>query len=581
MQLSRMLHLLGALVLVATIALVGRMATTEWQSVHNASESLRLLDQLRLGLLAAEMVSRERGPTNGALGDALPMRQSQAQALKEARARTDQAFDALAQAVAPHHPLVEGGIDLAQSMQTAQGALAKARAGVDQVLALPKEQRSAEAIRDAVYGMVAVVPLLTQVTNALASAVQQAYTAVGDDVQGARLAAELREYAGLLGSHFTAALVKGNPFSTAERSAIDETRGRIAQLRALVELRLQIPDKTTGSVVLAWSAVETRYFGVARALLDKVLAQGEGDGRYDLSAAGFAALYVPEMNPILAVRDALLAQARERASLEHQRALRVLVWALAGSGLLLTVLAGALYVIQHRVLRPLAQTTRALKALANDDLQAHLPDPVADDEMAAVIGAVRSLQSQTRRRQDLERERDRLIEQLKEQSETDYLTGLPNRRAFIEKARGVLAQAMRYDFDVAVLVLDIDWFKQLNDSLGHAAGDKALLVVADVVRTQLREGDMAARFGGEEFVLLLSYCDRAQGMRFAERLRQAIAEAQVLGAADPSIRITVSLGIADSGRLGWGLDALLSAADAAMYQAKNAGRNRAVAASAM
>lgn len=140
---------------------------------------------------------------------------------------------------------------------------------------------------------------------------------------------------------------------------------------------------------------------------------------------------------------------------------------------------------------------------------------------------------------------------------------------------------MRYDFDVAVLVLDIDWFKQLNDSLGHAAGDKALLVVADVVRAQLREGDMAARFGGEEFVLLLSHCDRAQGMRFAERLREAIADAQVLGAADPDIRITVSLGIADSGRLGWGLEALLSAADAAMYRAKNAGRNRAVAASTM
>lgn len=400
MQLSRMLHLLGALVLVATIALVGRMATTEWQSVHNASESLRLLDQLRLGLLAAEMVSRERGPTNGALGDAVPMRPTQAQALQDARARTNQAFSALSQAVAsapPHPP--EGGVDLAQSMQTVEGALTKARAGVDQVLALPKEQRSAEAIRDAVYGMVAVVPLLAQVTNALASAVQQAYTAAGDDVQGARLAAELREYAGLLGSHFTAALVKGNPFSTAERSAIDETRGRIAQLRALVELRLQIPDKT-GDVALAWSTVETRYFGVARALLDKVLAQGEGDGRYDLSAAEFAALYVPEMNPILAMRDALLAQARERASREHQRALRVLVWALAGSGLLLTVLAGAVYVIQHRVLRPLAQTTRALKALANDDLQAHLPDPVADDEMAAVIGAVRSLQSQTLRRQD-------------------------------------------------------------------------------------------------------------------------------------------------------------------------------------
>ncbi|MBT9511068.1 MAG: diguanylate cyclase [Acidovorax sp.] len=580
MQLSRMLHLLGALVLVATIALVGRMATTEWQSVHQASESLRLLDQLRLGLLAVEMVSRERGPTNGALGDVLPMAQPRAQALQEARARTDQAFDALLQAVAAtQQRQPAGGIDLVQSVRAAQSTLAQARAGVDQVLALAREQRSASAIRDAVYGMVAVVPLLSPVTNALASAAQHAYPALGDDVQGARLAAGLREYAGLLGSHFTAAVVKGQPFSPAERRAIDETRGRIAQLRTLVDLRLQLPDKAA-EVAQAWDTVEARYFGVAQELLDKVLAQGDGDGRYGLSAAEFAALYVPEMNPILALRDALLAQARERAALEHQRALRVLAWALAGSGLLLLVLGGALYVIQHRVLQPLAQTTRALKALANDDLQARLPDPVADDEMAAVIGAVRSLQSQTRRRQDLERERDRLIAQLKEQSETDYLTGLPNRRGFITKARSALAQAMRYDFDVAVLVLDIDWFKQLNDSLGHAAGDKALLVVADVVRAELREGDLAARFGGEEFVLLLSHCDRAQGLHFAERLREMVAEAQVLGTADPGVRVTVSLGIADSGQLGWGLEALLSAADAAMYQAKNAGRNRAVAASA-
>lgn len=285
------------------------------------------------------------------------------------------------------------------------------------------------------------------------------------------------------------------------------------------------------------------------------------------------------MNPILALRDALLAQARDRAQQEHQRALRVLVWALAGSGALLLVLGGALYVIQHRVLQPLAKTTRALKALANNDLQAPLPVPLAEDEMSAVIGAVRALQGQTRRRQDLERERDLLIEQLREQSETDYLTGLPNRRAFITQARTALAQATRYGVDMAVLVLDVDWFKQLNDSMGHAAGDKALLAVADVVRTELREGDLAARFGGEEFVLLLSHCNREQGLQFANRLREKVAAAQVMGAADPEVRVTVSLGVADSAHGGWGLDALLSAADAAMYRAKNAGRNRAVAAS--
>lgn len=578
MQLSRMLHLLGALVLVATMVLVGRLATTEWQSVHKASESLRLLEQLQRGLVAVEMVSRERGPTNGALGDALPMAQPRAQALQEARARTDQAFEALRQAVAAAPRSTADGIHLVQSLQTARSALVQARADVDQVLALPQAQRSAEAIRDAVQGMVAVVPLLSPVTNPLASAAQHAYPALGDDVQGARLAAALREYAGLLGSHFTAALVKAQPFSAAERRAIDETRGRIAQLRTLVELRLQLPDEAP-SVSQAWSTVEARYFGVAQALLGQVLVQGDGDGHYGLSAAEFAALYVPEMNPILALRDALLAQARDRAQQEHQRALRVLVWALAGSGALLLVLGGALYVIQHRVLQPLAKTTRALKALANNDLQAPLPVPLAEDEMSAVIGAVRALQGQTRRRQDLERERDLLIEQLREQSETDYLTGLPNRRAFITQARTALAQATRYGVDMAVLVLDVDWFKQLNDSMGHAAGDKALLAVADVVRTELREGDLAARFGGEEFVLLLSHCNREQGLQFPNRLREKVAAAQVMGAADPEVRVTVSLGIADSAHGGWGLDALLSAADAAMYQAKNAGRNRAVAAS--
>mgnify|MGYP001561510537 CR=1 len=131
MQLSRMLHLLGALVLVATMVLVGRLATTEWQSVHKASESLRLLEQLQRGLVAVEMVSRERGPTNGALGDALPMAQPRAQALQEARARTDQAFEALRQAVAAAPRSTADGIHLVQSLQTARSALVQARADVD------------------------------------------------------------------------------------------------------------------------------------------------------------------------------------------------------------------------------------------------------------------------------------------------------------------------------------------------------------------------------------------------------------------------------------------------------------------
>ena len=572
MSLSRLLGWLAALLIVATVSLVGRIAATEWRSLRSSEESLQAVDQLRLALLAAEMVSRERGPTNGALGDASPPAPALQQALVEARARTDQAFQAL-QAVLP------ASTDAAQRTDAARVALAGARKAVDHAIALPKHRRTPETIRGAVYRMVAVVPLLAPISSQLSNEAQQAYPALGDVVQAARLSSELREYAGLLGSHFTAALTQQQPFSPQERTAIEQTRGRIAQLRALIDLRMQMPDQPK-PVIQTWQQVEHQYFEVTAQLLDKVITAGEGDGRYGLDPATFAAVYVPDMNTILGLRDVLLAQARQEATEENRRARQMLAWALAGSAALLLVLGSALLLVHRRVLQPLVQTTRALKALANNQLDAPLPQPVADDEMAAVIGAARALQLQTRQRQALERERDTLIAQLREQSNTDFLTRLPNRRAFIAAAEGVLAQAQRMGFGVVIVMLDVDRFKRINDSLGHAIGDQALQAVANAVRSALRLGDLAARFGGEEFVVLLSHCDRTQGLCLAERLREVIAATPVDCQADAPVHVSASLGVADSATHGLALDDLLSQADAAMYLAKQAGRNQVAVAKA-
>jgi diguanylate cyclase (GGDEF)-like protein len=572
MTLSRLLRFLAALLVLATIMLVGRIAMTEWHAYERAADSLQNVGQLRLALQAAEMVSRERGPTNGVLGDDTPAQPERIAALTQARGRTDQAFSRLQQVLPLDAPQLWRR-DAAVRMIAALAALQHARAAVDHTATIARGQRTPDDIRTAVLGMVAVVPMLAPIVHTLASDAQQALPALSDDVQGARLTAELREYAGQLGSHFTAAFARQQPFSTGERAAIERTRGRIDELRFLIELRVHVPGQAP-EVARGWQLVEEHYFQRASQLVAEVITAGERDGHYSMDAAGFAARYVPDMNTMFDLRDVMLDQADARAQAAQDQAQHMLITSAAGSGLLLLLLSVAMAMIHRRVLHPLAQTTQALRALADKQLDAPLPHPLADDEMAAVIAAVGTLQVQTRQREALELERDSLIERLREQSNTDFLTGLPNRRAFFTAAERDLAQARRHGIGVVLILLDVDSFKQFNDRLGHAAGDQALTEVAQTVRRAQRQGDLVARFGGEEFVLLLSHCDQDQGLRFAERLREAVANTPVATPSGEVMHLTVSLGLADSAHHGLNIETLLSLADTAMYQAKEAGRNQ-------
>ncbi|WP_088320736.1 diguanylate cyclase [Kineosporia sp. R_H_3] len=154
------------------------------------------------------------------------------------------------------------------------------------------------------------------------------------------------------------------------------------------------------------------------------------------------------------------------------------------------------------------------------------------------------------------------------QASTDALTGLENRRSFEDRLRGLTASGRGY----ALLLADLDRFKQLNDTYGHETGDRALRLFADVLRATLRSGDVVARYGGEEFVVAIPDRDVEAGLQAAERLRAALAEA-VLGPDVPTF--TVSVGISDS-TLGPTLAAQLRVADAALLTAKREGRDRCI-----
>ncbi|AVS76146.1 GGDEF domain-containing protein [Paracidovorax cattleyae] len=574
MSLNHFLRLIGIVLATVTALLAAHASWGQWRSWRAADAGSRALADLGLGLVAAERVSRERGPTNARLGalDGTPDPQAVA-ALAKARESTDQAMAQLRAMLAARSQAPHMGALLAGADDTAQ-ALARARAAADEVIALPHARRTPEAVRASVYGLVAIVPRLAPVNSALIQAVRTAQPSMDGDTQVLRITAELREHAGLLGSHFTAALAKQRPFTAEERNAIEQTRGRIMALQFLLEQRLARQDAPP-DIAEAWEAVDSGYFGhAARDIVAPVLAAGERDGRYGITAAQFAERYVPELGKVVALRDRLMARLQTDALAARERALHSLVEVVGVSALLWTILAGTLAMLHARVLRPLAQTTRALQDLARNRLDAPLPRPAADDEIAAVIGAVRALQEHTQSRQVLERERDGLIAQLREQSLTDFLTGLPNRRAFFAAARERIAQARQQRFDVTLMLLDVDLFKSFNDRAGHAAGDEALRAVARAVRNTLRPGDLVARHGGEEFVVLLGPCAGREGAACAERLRHAIEMAPVVLPSGERFGLTASVGVAVSQRHGLVLDHLLSEADTALYRAKDRGRNR-------
>lgn len=163
--------------------------------------------------------------------------------------------------------------------------------------------------------------------------------------------------------------------------------------------------------------------------------------------------------------------------------------------------------------------------------------------------------------------------ELQRLSSTDRLTGLSNRGHWEECLRHEYARHTRYGSEVSMVMIDIDHFKRVNDTWGHQTGDKVIQVVAEAMRTHIRSADIAGRYGGEEFSVLLPDTDKAGAQVFAERLRKAVEELYV-DHDGQQIRCTISLGVADLSQPSSDYKALIEAADQALYQSKKNGRNQ-------
>jgi diguanylate cyclase (GGDEF)-like protein len=170
-------------------------------------------------------------------------------------------------------------------------------------------------------------------------------------------------------------------------------------------------------------------------------------------------------------------------------------------------------------------------------------------------------------------------DELQNQAVTDPLTGLYNRRYLGEFMRRELARGGRRGAPFAVIMLDLDHFKRVNDTYGHDAGDRVLTAAAELLKTQIRASDIACRYGGEEFALVLPDAGLAAAQTRAENIRAALKELRPEHRGNV-LRVTASLGVAVFPEHGETMDELVAASDEALYAAKKAGRDRIATASA-
>jgi diguanylate cyclase (GGDEF)-like protein len=158
---------------------------------------------------------------------------------------------------------------------------------------------------------------------------------------------------------------------------------------------------------------------------------------------------------------------------------------------------------------------------------------------------------------------------------TDPLTTLPNRRYLEERLSEELNRSKRYDYPMSFLMIDIDDFKVYNDKNGHQAGDVALQITAHCLKGALRSADVASRYGGEEFCILLPQTSGAEAAVIADRIRQRVATTHFPhGKSQPLGRVSVSIGVASYSKIINSTETVIAAADRALYQAKSLGKDR-------
>jgi diguanylate cyclase (GGDEF)-like protein len=556
-------------VLAATLGLGLMLILPHHADYRDSQRRLQALETFRSALDLGHAVSAERGPANSVMGEPAGDTHAARARLREFRTRSDLHFDRLRDSIG-RAPWRDRSGWLAQLDRLRQ-QLQQVRAQVDRIAGQPHESRDATVVAATVDHAFRVVdglqPLITVAGTRLAAVAPS----TSGNVILARVLFDTREYGGRLGSLVVPSLVTRTPLSPGTQAAMEQMRGRLGALQEVL-LHSDLADldgNDQDGMPQASGTIRSLQEGMR--IMDRLLAQGAATGRYPLTARMLTDAYVPHLRPLDEARENLMVLIDMRLHQERTEAGRVLGWTLAALAAVVGVVVATLWVALRRLFAPLLAAAQELVALAGQPPEAV---PRTRSEIRLLQDALQVLRHRLQERDLLDRQRQADGEQLKRAAETDVLTGLANRRVLHQVGENLAGYRRAKDLAACLILFDVDHFKRINDRHGHPAGDQVLRTVAAVATANVRTGDLLARFGGEEFAVLVFDPDETRAVALAEKMRAALADTPHLLAGGERLRVTASFGVASGTRgvLGW-LD-LLDRADRALYQAKQRGRDR-------
>jgi diguanylate cyclase (GGDEF)-like protein len=557
----------AGLAIVACCLLLGGMSfVTNADAYRRASAAVDEFRRFRVVLDALNAISAERGPANILMsaqrGDPGP-----SEHLATARRETDVRLG-LAERLMGQDA---GDDEMLSALSEVWARLRHARGLVDAVASMTEADRNTDSVTSAIEAMFAAVDAAEHVRDPIGQEVVRVAPEVANEVFFSVAASALRDYSGRLGSYVVMRLKSGLGDDPENERHIALTLGRLSFVRAsLTNLAGAMEPNARRAAAL--DAVERRFFESA---LPRAVAAARAAGSPEaMTVTEFTRTFVRDLLPAqdLRVMTADLSEtkleAMKRGALQKLSVSASLMLAVC----LVMMLLGLVF--RRLLFRPLTEARGQMMAIARGDLSEPDAAPEASPEVGDMLAGLNAIRDEQRWRRELEQRQTEMARQLKRLSETDGLTGILNRRAIQELALRHLGEADWLGEGVGLILFDVDRFKQINDRHGHEAGDEVLRTIAREVPTLLGPHDAFARFGGEEFVILLPGMSQGEPELLATKLCERLPAWTIVEGRPVTASFGVAIRDAGSG-LRW--EELVAVADRRLYAAKRGGRARVVA----